>query len=145
MIKELDPKELPRTAEIGLKFWEEGSLPGSLKPEVFVKNWTFLLDNGMGRIFGLYEEGQLSGALGAIVAPDLNDGELCATECFWFIDPDKRGNGVKLLLNFVKYAKEIGCVRVNMVHLFNEHADKLQKLYEKLGFSPVEKHYIKTL
>lgn len=145
MIKEVDLKELPIVAEVGLKFWEEGALPGSLIPEIFVKNWGFLLQNGMGRIFGLYEDGKFVGALGAIVAPDLNDGALTATECFWFIDPEKRGNGVKLLLNFIKYAKEIGCVRVNMVHLFNEHADKLKKLYEKLGFSPVEAHYIKTL
>ncbi len=145
MIKEVDPKELPIVAEVGLKFWAEGSLPGQLKPEVFIKNWEFLLGNGMGKIFGLYEDGKFVGALGAIIAPDLNDGELCATECFWFIDPDKRGNGVKLLLNFVKYSKEIGCVRVNMVHLFNAHAEKLSKLYKKLGFSPVETHYLKTL
>jgi GNAT superfamily N-acetyltransferase len=144
MIKELEVQELEDAAKIGLKFWAEGALPGSLKPEVFVRNWTVLLGNGMGKIFGLYEEGQLIGALGAIVVADLNDGELTATECFWFVDPASRGNGVRLLLNFVKYAKEIGCVRVNMVHLFNSHADKLSKLYQKLGFSPVETHYIKT-
>lgn len=145
MVKELKAEELPQAAEIGLKFWQEGALPGQLKPEVFVKNWTFLIGNGMGRIFGLYEDDMLVGALGSIVAPDLNDGEITATECFWFVDPNKRGNGVRLLLHFVDYAKEIGCVRVNMVHLFNKHADKLQKLYSKLGFSPVETHYIKTL
>ncbi len=144
MIKELEVEELNTAAKIGQKFWGEGALPGRLVPEVFVRNWTTLMNNGMGKIFGLYDGPDLVGALGAIVVPDLNDGDLTATECFWFVEEDHRGNGVRLLLNFVKYAKEIGCVRVNMVHLFNEHADKLQKLYGKLGFSPVETHYIKT-
>lgn len=145
MIRELKAEELKLAASIGQQFWDEGFLPGKLVPEVFVKNWTFLIGNGMGKIFGLYQDENLVGALGSIVAPDLNDGELTATECFWFVDEKNRGNGVKLLLNFVNYAKEIGCVRVNMVHVFNSHADKLKNLYERLGFSPVETHYIKTL
>ncbi len=144
MIKQLEVEELAIAAKIGQQFWDEGALPGRLVPEVFVRNWTTLLGNGMGRIFGLYDGTNLVGALGAIIVPDLNDGDLTATECFWFVRKSHRGNGVRLLLNFVKYAKEIGCVRVNMVHVFNEHANKLSKLYKKIGFSPVEIHYIKT-
>lgn len=145
MIKELKVEELAAAAKIGEKFWAEGALPGSIKPDVFEKNWTFLLGNGMGRIFGLYEKDELVGALGAIIVPDLNDGELTATECFWFVDEKHRGSGVRLLLHFMDYVKKFGCVRVNIVHLFNEHADKLKKLYQKLGFSPVEIHYVATL
>ena len=145
MIKELSVDELLTAGEIGKEFWLEGCLPGSIKPEVFVANWTILINNGMGKIFGLYDKGSLVGALGAIVVPDLNDGEKTGTETFWFVRPTHRGSGIKLLLHFLQYAKEIGCVRVNMVHLFNEHANKLAKLYAKLGFKPVETHYILTL
>ncbi len=145
MIKEVELHELPIVAKVGEGFWSEGSLPGSIKSEIFIKNWTALIQNGMGRIFGLYQQGQFVGALGAIIMPDINDGELTATECFWFVGKEHRGVGVRLLLYFVKYAKEIGCVRVNMVHLFNEHANKLSKLYVKMGFSPIETHYVKSL
>lgn len=145
MIKELKVEELPDAAVLGAKFFAESNLPGTIKAEIFEKNWRFLIDKGMGKIFGVYEQDKLVGALGAIIAPDLNDGELCVTEAFWFIAEAKRGEGVKLLLHFMKYAKEIGCVRVNMVHLFNSHADKLSKLYLRMGFSPVETHYNKNI
>jgi GNAT superfamily N-acetyltransferase len=145
MIRELEISELRLAGEIGREFWEEGCLPGTIKPEVFEKNWTFFINNGMGKIFGLYENGELVGAIGGFVIPDLNDGEKTATEAFWFVRDAYRGGGIKLLLYFLKYAKEIGCVRVNMVHLFNEHANKLSKLYVKLGFKPVEAHYVLSL
>lgn len=145
MIKEVTKEELPVAAEAGKRFFVESSIPGKLVSDVFVKNWSFFLDNGMGKIFGVYENEAMVGAIGGIIAPDLNDGEICATEAFWFVTPENRGSGIKLLLHFIKYAEEIGCVRLNMVHLFNEHADKLSKLYKKKGFSPVEVHYVLTL
>lgn len=145
MIKELQIEELKRAAEIGKQFFIESNLPGAIKPDIFDKNWRFLIGNGMGKIFAMYEGEELVGALGAIIAPDINDGDLCATEAFWFVTEANRGAGIKLLLYFVKYAKEIGCVRINMVHLFNEHANKLSKLYGKMGFKPIETHYVLSL
>lgn len=145
MIKEVKVDELRKVAEVGMEFFIESNLPGTLNPEVFITNWTHLIKGGVGKIFGLYDEGVFIGALGAIIMPDLNDGELVANEAFWFISKSNRGSGIKLLLFFLDHVKEIGCVRVNMVHLLNQHANQLSKLYEKLGFSPMEKHYSKIL
>ena len=145
MIKEVPVEDMDKAAELGTKFFQEAGLPGTLNPELFKKNWTYLIASGTGKMFGLYEEGVFVGAIGVIISPDLNDGELVASEAFWFIHPSKRGGGLKLLLHFLSYAKEIGCVRVIMVHLFNQNREQLSKLYTKLGFAPVEVHYVKTL
>ncbi len=132
-------------AEVGKQFFEESNIPGKIDSDVFCKNWNALIDVGMGKIYGAYSEEVLVGGLGALITPDLNDGKKVATEAFWFISPKFRGEGIKLLLFFLNRAKEIGCERVIMVHLFNSHSDKLSKLYENLGFQPIEKHYLKNL
>lgn len=145
MIKEVKVEELPKVAEVGKIFFEESNLPGKIDPEIFCKNWKTLIGIGMGKIIGLYRDGEFIGALGFLITPDINDGKLVATETFWFVSPKFRGQGIKLLLFFIKHAKEIGCVRVIMMHLFNSHSEQLSKLYENLGFSAIEKHYLKNL
>jgi GNAT superfamily N-acetyltransferase len=145
MIREVQPSELNLVTDLGSKFWAEGALPGSLKPAVFITNWTKLMSIGMGKIFGLFNDGKFVGCLGCLVVNDLNDGEMVASETFWFVDPEFRGQGVKLLIHFMRWAKEIGCSRISMVHLINEHAEKLNDIYVKMGFTQTEVHYIKEL
>lgn len=144
-VKKISPDTLPEAAELGDKFWAEGSLPGSLKKDLFVKNWTGLMDLGMGNVLGLYKDDKLVGALGFISVNDINDGELVASETFWFVEPESRGQGVKLLIKFIDEAKQMGCKRMSMVHLMNSHADKLSDIYKRMGFTPLETHYIKEL
>lgn len=145
MIKEVEVHELARVSEIGKQFFEESNIPGKIDPEVFCKNWKTLIEVGMGKIYGMYSDGIFIGGLGALLTPDLNDGKKVATEAFWFVSPKFRGAGIKLLLFFLNRAKEIGCERVIMVHLFNSHSEQLSKLYQNLGFQPIEKHYLKNL
>jgi len=145
MIKEVEVGELQRVSEVGKQFFEESQIPGKMDSEVFCKNWKVLIEVGMGKIYGVYQDGLFVGGLGALITPDLNDGKKVATEAFWFVSPQYRGAGIKLLLFFLNHAKEIGCERVIMVHLFNSHSEKLAKLYQNLGFQPVETHYLKNL
>jgi GNAT superfamily N-acetyltransferase len=145
MIREVQVSELNLVADLGKKFWAEGSLPGSLKPAVFINNWTKLIGMGIGKIFGLFNDGKFVGCLGCLVVNDLNDGEMIASETFWFVDPENRGSGIKLLIHFMKWAKEIGCSRVSMVHLMNKQAEKLSEIYVKMGFTQTEVHYIRSL
>jgi len=116
-----------------------------MNSEVFVKNWKALIDLGMGKIYGLYEDDVFVGGLGMLITHDINDGDLVATEAFWFVDPEKRGGGVKLLFFGLRKVKEIGCVRVIMMHLLKSNSEQISQLYESLGFSAIEKHYVKNL
>lgn len=146
MVRELQVIELKKASGMGFEFWKEANLPGKFVPEIWQANWGRMIQTGSGRILGLYlDDGALVGCLGFFVSADINDGAKVATEAFWFVNANHRGAGVKLLLSFLKRAKELGCVRATMVHLFTEQAEQLSQLYKKLGFSPVETHYSKTL
>jgi GNAT superfamily N-acetyltransferase len=145
MIREIQVSELPVAVCLAEEFWQEGDLPGKFNMDVFISNWTKLIDIGMGKIFGLFHDENLVGCLGALMVTDINDGLLTASETFWFVRDSDRGDGIKLLLHFVRYAKEVGCVRLGMVHLTSIHSDKLASLYLRMGFKPVEVHYLKNL
>jgi GNAT superfamily N-acetyltransferase len=145
MITQLTVEQVPLAVEFGPLFWAEGKLPGSFVPAKFVGTWKRATANGSGGILGQWSEGKLVGILGFFMWPDINDGELVATEAFWYVKEGHRGNGVRLLLDYEKLARERGCKRIGMVHLSALKADKLSALYERMGYVPTETHFFKEL
>ncbi len=145
MIKELAHNEIQGAADMAPLFFEEGQIPGEFNPEVFVKSWATLIKLDMGKMYALVVEGKEVGYLGMIVTQDINDGAKIAQEAFWFVHPDHRGSGLKLLLHAEKCAKELSCKRMGMVHLSNTAGEKLSHIFNRMGFREIEVHYIKEL
>lgn len=145
MVKMLTIPQLTEAAKMGPSFFREGALPGEFVPEVFVKKWTELIEQGFGFILGLFRENEMIGAFGAVVIGDLNDGKLVANECFWFVTPESRGRGFELLLAYEEEARRRGAVRCSMIHLIGLQPDKLSQIYEKRGYRAVETSYFKEL
>jgi GNAT superfamily N-acetyltransferase len=81
--------------------------------------------------------------LGAIKYPDLQNGKMAATECFWYVHPDSRGRGTSLLKAYEQWADEQGCKKKIMVHLMDSMSDRLKNLYERKGYRAMEVHYVK--
>ena len=146
MIRELTVDEIPLCVEGGKSFFDEGKLPGGFKPEIFIACWQRLIRNGIGVILGLFNEsGEIQGALGAVIYPDMNNGDITAVENFWYMLPQCRGQGLKLLKEYEKWARRRGAKRLAMIHLLNLQPEKLGALYQRLGFEPIETNYIKVL
>lgn len=143
MVREVRVDELPIVAQTGLLFFEEAKLPGKLIPEIFIRSWTNLIKADLGKVLGLYEDDVFVGGLGMVYFPDLNDGELVANECFWFVRPEHRIHGLQLLKEAERIAKELSCKRMGMIYLHGEAGDRLSRIYTKLGFRPIETHHIK--
>lgn len=111
----------------------------------WIPTWKGLIKSKKGKIFALEKERKIIGALGFLIAPALEDGALCATEAFWYVDKQHRGAGLKLLNKYESYAKSIGCKRIAMVHLENSMPDKLKKLYTRKKYKHIESFYLKEL
>lgn len=135
--------ELDAVAAIGLGFYEEGRLPGSMISSCFVASWSAFLSSGVGVIYGMYEEEVLCGVVGGLKYPDPNDGDLVVSECFWFVVKEKRGRGIELLDAFERWAKEEGAKRIIMVHLSGLMPERIKLLYERRGYKEIEVHYVK--
>jgi GNAT superfamily N-acetyltransferase len=145
MVRLLTVNELPAAAAMGPEFFAEGRLPGAFVPDIFVTKWTSLIEQGIGFMLGLFRDGVLMGAFGAVVAEDLNDGKPVANECFWFVKPEARGRGLELLSSYEQEAINRGAVRCSMIHLLSLQPERLAYLYERRGYQPVETSYFKEL
>lgn len=146
MIRIATNEELDVIAQLGPKFWSESNLPGGFKPDVFVDNWKKIIARDQGCIiFNQDDGGGINGAIGLLVYQDINDGELVMQEAFWFVSPESRGFGIRLLKKAEEIAKMINVKRFVMTHLLNNYADQLARLYPRLGFKALEINYIKHL
>jgi GNAT superfamily N-acetyltransferase len=132
---------------LGEAFVREAQYPGSFKVGVFKRNWDMLLSRNMGAMWIVRKGAAIAGALGAVVHPDINDGDLVAQEAYWFIAPEYRGGmtGIRLLNEFEAWAAANGVKRILFAHLLASMPEKLKGLYERRGYTAVETWYIKSL
>ena len=67
-----------------------------------------------------------------------------ARETVWFINPSHRGiSSVKMLDAYEAWARDHGCQFVGMAGM-GAHPD-VAKLYERRGYRPAERHFLKAI
>ena len=141
MIKTATPADLRELFHLCDEF-SCASASVSYKKEIFLENWTKILESGLGIILLLPDN---KGFLGGLKYPDINTGVLSAVETFWFVTDSARGQGLRLLRNFEKWAKDNDCRQIIMVHLADLMPDAVRKIYLRMGYNKLETHYIKRL
>jgi GNAT superfamily N-acetyltransferase len=145
LIRPASVADLPRLHALAESFYASSKFLRGFELERFVSAWSHLLAAG-GVIFLLVDAGDaIAGALGGVLYPDLYSGRLVATEFFWFVDPARRGGGLKLYRAFEAWARAAGAHELRMVHLLDSMPDKLERTYKALGFAAAEIHYSKDL
>lgn len=142
MIRKAMIEDLPKMIGLAKEFYNSSKFLDRFNLNIFVINWTNFINNGIGVIWILND---FDGCLGAIKYPDANNGELIATELFWFVSLNKRREGTKLLTEFEKWAKNEGCKRIIMGYLKDLMPDKVERFYEKMGYRAMETNYIKEI
>lgn len=144
-VRELTAEEIPGL--IGkLKLFEAESCFVKVDVSYGVLSCLTHLGAGTGAVFGLFDRaGEIIGGLGCIKGPQLHNGEMTAVETFWFVEPGKRGNGLKLMEAFEKWAIDNQCLHCAMIHLVDSHPESLQRLYKMNDYHLAELHYIKRL
>jgi GNAT superfamily N-acetyltransferase len=145
MIERLSIENIEDLAVIAENFYSSSEFLNDFNMEVFKKSWSMFLNDGDGVIFVSRKDGEITGTIGGCKYPDPNSGEMLATEFFWFVNPESRGDGLKLLKTFEKWAEEEGCKKVIMVHLSDSMPEKVKHIYERFGYKAAETHYIKEV
>ncbi len=146
MLRNLTASDVPAMIPLGIAFFEYAKLPGVFNVGRFSDVWTKLLESGSGLVVGYFDpSGVLRGGAGIYVTPDSLTTDTIAYEAFFYIDPAHRGRGVALLHQLETEARNAGAKRLWMVHLENEHANAMQRYYERQGFTLREHLYMKVL
>jgi GNAT superfamily N-acetyltransferase len=114
-------------------------------PDAFMESWNQILRLGLGVVFVQREGSEIVGTLGGLATRDINSGHLVASEGFWFVRQTNRGSGLKLYKAFEKWARDRGCVQIQMVHLLDVNPESMAQLYGRMGYTAVETRYVMEL
>lgn len=141
MIRLACESDVPRLVEMGLRFRRETGYCQHLAESAgnMAQTATRLIESG--GVLVSERAGQIVGMIGIFLFPHFLSGEMTAGEVFWWVEPEHRGEGIKLLREAEKQARERGAVKLQMI----APTAKVAALYERLGYEFVESAYQRTL
>ncbi len=125
---------------MGLAFIQAAGLEGD--EESVDETLRQLMDAGSLFVVGDYA---MAGVL--VFQSYYNRAQKVAQELFWWVDPGRRGAGagIELLRGIEAWAREQGAVSLTMVCLDAVDGDRVAKLYERSGYRPLERNFVKVL
>jgi len=90
---------------------------------------------------------RIVGMLAATTSELVINYDKIAHELMWWVEPEYRGGraGIELLKAFEFWAKKIGCTKIQMSLVETEDAPKVQRIYTKFGYTPVERAFLKDI
>ena len=85
--------------------------------------------------------------LGVVYPHFLNPSIIVAQEIGWWVEPEYRGSitAIKLYKEFERKAKQMGVSKLMMISLHSLEPEKVNAMYSKLGYRPIEYTFLKDL
>jgi GNAT superfamily N-acetyltransferase len=93
-------------------------------------------------------DNEIVGICGALVYPMyFNPSALVVQELWWWLTPKSRGSGAggKMFKQIEEWAKERNASALFMIALEDSRAKKMENLYVRAGFKPMERTFIKEV
>ena len=138
-IRAATPADLAACAAMGVKFGQDvyaGKVP--VDADTILALGVRLLEQGT--ILVADKENAPIGMLGLIILPHLFSGQPHCSEVFWWVDPEHRGCGIRLLRAGEAWAWDHGATSMHV----SAPDTRVGALYERLGYQKVETAYIRT-
>lgn len=95
----------------------------------------------LGTVYVSELDGTLDGMIGFLLFDHPLSGEKTASEIFWWVEPEARGTGLRLLNTMKRSAKASGAVKMQMI----APTDEVAAIYDRLGYSKIETHYQRAI
>ena len=127
------------------QFLKEFKPPIKLDSTHFIKNLETTVEDPSYFFYVSEQESEVVGYLSGAKSYSMFSSQPMAIEIGWFLQPEYRGSsdGLKLLSEFIKWAKEQGCEVISMGDLAK--VQDLSPLYNRKGFELYERTYIKEI
>lgn len=93
-------------------------------------------------------DSKIVGITGAMVYPlYFSPTHLVAQELWWWLTPTARGSGAgaKMFKQIEQWAKDKNAKSLFMIALEDDRADKMEKVYIRAGFTPLERTFVKEV
>lgn len=141
MIRLACASDIPRLVEMGLRFRRESEYSqhllenaekmAELAAQLAASDSLLVSDRG----------GRLVGMLGYVVFRHFLSGELVSGEVFWWVEPEHRGEGLKLLRAAEDRSRSYGAKYMQMI----APNDRVADLYRRLSYTFVESAFQRPL
>ncbi len=95
--------------------------------------------------FLLIVDGKCEGVLAGIVTQTPLNPKPVYQEVIWYVNEPFRRYGVAMLKEAQRILKDRGFGSIVMVCLHNSKTEKLFNFYQRIGFIPMETHFIRSL
>lgn len=126
---------------MGLRFRESSEYRHHItsNPEQMAKTAAFIISQDG---FLVSERGgKVCGMIGFVLYPHFLSGEMIAGEVAWWVEPEHRGEGIKLVREAERQAKAKGAVKMQMI----APTRQVGMIYERIGYDWLEAAYQKNL
>lgn len=144
MIRRATPDDLPRIIEMGQRFIAETpyrDLISEADPERVTDLVVKVATSPDGVILIADDDGNVTGMIAMVVGEHPYSGERTGSELVWWVEPEHRGYGLRLLKAAEEWARDRGATRIHMV----APNDQIGALYARLGYTPAETTYMRSI
>lgn len=138
MVREATADDVPRLVEMGARFIAETGYSAHLTASTEQMKTTaeWIIATG-GMVFVFEVDGRVVGMVAVMVYPHPFSGELTGNELFWWVEPEHRGGGYRLMRAAERWCEARGAVAMQMVAPNQKVAD----FYARCGYVPLEQVY----
>lgn len=142
-IREARTSDTPALVAMGLRFLRESCYRGRIREnaEQMASLVTLLVEQPHGVVFVSERAGQVTGMIGLLLFDQPLSGDRMATELFWWVEPEHRGQGVRLLKHAETWARAQGAKALQMI----APTEGVEQLYRRLGYDRIEVAYQRAL
>ena len=150
IVRKATETDLPQYLVLAQAFHAASPMHGSIEFDVpgYSQFYLSSLKNDSVGIWLAEIEGQIVGICGAVAYPlYFNPAALVVQELWWWLTPASRGSGAggQMFKQIEQWAKEKNAAALFMIALEDNRAKKMENLYIRAGFKPMERTFIKEV
>ncbi len=147
-VRKATDADLPKYIVLAESFHMASPMHGVINfdPDGYAQFFYTSLQNDSVGIWLAETDGEIVGISGAIAYPlYFNPSALVVQELWWWLTPASRGSGAggQMFKQIEQWAKEKNASALFMIALEDNRAKKMENLYIRAGFKPMERTFIK--
>jgi len=150
IVREAVEADLPIYVQLSADFHAASPMQRvcQFEPEGFKEFVLAAIDNPDICILLAELNGEIVGITAGIIYPlYFSPSHKVSQELWWWLTPAARGSGVgnKMFKHLQLWSKERGAKTIFMIALEDERAEKMEKVYCRAGFEPMERTFMKGI
>ncbi len=150
IVRKATAEDLPKYIVLAQSFHAASPMHGSIEfdAEGYSQFYLTSLQNDSVGIWLAEIDEDIVGICGAVAYPlYFNPSALVVQELWWWLTPKSRGSGAggKMFKQIEDWAKEQNASALFMIALEDNRAKKMENLYVRAGFRPMERTFIKEV